>query len=83
VLGLPLYGRAFNDTTGLGEQFSSSRTYDFKDLPITGCAEAIDDATGSSYCYGNRELTSYNNIPVVRQKADFIQNKRWCNVLGE
>jgi chitinase len=75
VLGLPLYSSAFNDTAGLGEQFSGSRTYDFKDLPITGCAEANDDATGSSYCYGNRELISYDNIPVVRQKADFIQNK--------
>jgi chitinase len=75
VLGLPLYGRAFNNTNGLGEQFSGSRTYDFKDLPITGCDEASDDATGSSYCYGNRELISYDNIPAVRQKADFIQSK--------
>jgi chitinase len=75
VLGLPLYGSAFNDTAGLGEQFSGSRTYDFKDLPIAGCAEANDEATGSSYCYGNRELISYDSIPVVRQKADFIQNK--------
>jgi chitinase len=75
VLGLPLYGSAFNDTAGLGEQFSGSRTYDFKDLPITGCAEANDEATGSSYCYGNRELISYDSIPVARQKADFIQNK--------
>ena len=45
VLGLPLYGSAFNDTAGLGAQFSGSRTYDFKDLPITGCAEANNDAT--------------------------------------
>jgi hypothetical protein len=75
VLGLPLYGRAFNDTAGLGEQFSGSRTYDFKDLPISGCVEASDDTTGSSYCFGNRELISYDNILVVGLKAEFIQNK--------
>ena len=72
MLGLPLYGCAFNNATRLGEQFSGSRTYDIKDLPIAGCAEANDDAAGSSYCYGNRELISYDNILVVRQKADFI-----------
>jgi chitinase len=81
VLGLPLYGRAFNNTTGLGEQFSGSRTYYFKYLPITGCDEASDDATGSSYWYGNRELISYDNIPAVCQKTDFIQSKTLGGVM--
>ena len=75
VLGVPLYGRAFNDTSGLGEQFSGSRTYDYKDLPLSGCIEANDNETGSSYCYGNRELISYDSIPVVHLKAAFIHNK--------
>ncbi|KIM93122.1 glycoside hydrolase family 18 protein [Oidiodendron maius Zn] len=75
TLGVPLYGRAFNNTGGPGEQFSGSRTYDFKELPLNGCAETNDNETGSSYCYGNRELISYDSIPVVRLKAAFIQNK--------
>ena len=76
VLGIPLYGRAFNDTDGLGEPFSGSRTYDVKDLPLSGTTEACDNATGSCYSYGNRELISYDLInPVVYLKADFIQNK--------
>lgn len=75
VLGVPLYGLAFNNTGGLGEKFSGSRTYDFKDLPLDGCDEANDVATGSSYCYGNRELISYDSLPVVDQKAAFIKTK--------
>jgi chitinase len=76
VLGIPLYGRAFNDTDGLGDPFSGSRTYDFKDLPLSGTTKACDNTTGSCYSYRNRELISYNLInPVVYLKADFIQNK--------
>ena len=73
VLGMPLYGRAFNNTNGLGEQFSGSRTYDFKDLPLSGCVEVNDASTSSSHCYGSRQLISYDNLPVVDQKAAFIK----------
>jgi Glycosyl hydrolases family 18 len=76
VLGLPLYGRAFNNTNGLGQQFSGSRIYDVKDLPLSGCVEVNDDTTGSSHCYGHRELISYDSLPVVDQKAAFIRNKK-------
>jgi chitinase len=75
VLGIPLYGRAFNNTAGPGESFTGSRTYDFKDLPLKGCDETYNKATGSSQCYGNREWISYDSIPVVQQKASFIQDK--------
>lgn len=50
----------------------SSRTYDFKDLPLSGCVEVNDATTGSSHCYGNRELISYDTIPVIDRKAAFI-----------
>jgi chitinase len=75
VLGIPLYSRAFNNTSGLGEPFSGSRTYDIRNLPLSGCTKTNNDVTGSSYCYRNRELISYNTLFVLSQKADFIHNK--------
>jgi hypothetical protein len=75
VLGIPLYGRAFNDTAGLGEKFSGSCTYAVKDLPLPGCVEVNDIVTGSSYCYGNRELISYDSYSVVQLKSTFVQKK--------
>ena len=75
---MPLYGRYFNSTGGLGETFSGARTYSEKDLPLVGATVVVYDCnTGSSYSYDavQRQLVSYDNVDVAKQKAAFIQGR--------
>jgi chitinase len=78
---MPIYGRLFAGTDGLGQPFNSvskgtwqERVYDFKALLLSGAKVFYDYATGLSYSYNatGKELISYNNVPVAKQKAAFI-----------
>ncbi|KFY18078.1 hypothetical protein V492_00162 [Pseudogymnoascus sp. VKM F-4246] len=82
VLGMPIYGRAFDATAGAGLPFVGVGpgewevgVYDFKDLPLIGAKEEFDSKLGVSYSYDStkREFISYDNIAVVNQKAAWIQ----------
>ncbi|KFY80543.1 hypothetical protein V499_00618 [Pseudogymnoascus sp. VKM F-103] len=82
VLGMPIYGNAFDATTGAGlpSTIASSGSwapgiYDFKALPLAGAKEHFDEKLGASYSYDatKREFISYDNIAVVNQKAAWIQ----------
>ncbi|KAG4427160.1 hypothetical protein IFR05_017357 [Cadophora sp. M221] len=84
VLGLPLYGRSFEATDGLGTPFGGvgpgtwdAGAYDFKVLPFSGATEVYDNLTGSSYSYDRitRQLISYDTLPVVDQKAAWIKQR--------
>lgn len=83
TLGMPLYGRSFKDTEGLGMPFIGvgrgdwePGVYDLKNLPPTGVAEFYDNITGSSYSFDptTRELVSYDNVAVAEQKAAWIKS---------
>ena len=83
VLGMPIYGRSFETTDGLGKTFSGvgsgtweAGVYDFKVLPLSGAI--YDKTTGSSYIYNatSKELISYDTVDVARQKAAWIQQMR-------
>lgn len=79
VLGMPLYGHAFNNTTNrLGEPFNGTSTYSVKDLPLSGATEYYDISTGSCYSYDpiQRQVVSYDSIPVAKQKAAWIRDTR-------
>ncbi|KAL5344426.1 Chitinase 4 [Pseudogymnoascus australis] len=82
VLGMPIYGRAFDTTAGAGLPFTGvgpgswiPGVYDFKALPLVGAKEQFDKNLGVSYSYDatKREFISYDNIAVVNQKAAWIQ----------
>lgn len=84
VLGMPLYGCAFENTDGPGRPYQSigastweRGVYDYKALPLPGAKVCYDDKAGASYCYNaqTRELVSYDTPKMTRAKADFI--KRW------
>lgn len=82
VLGIPIYGRSFTATNGLGQPFNGvgqgtwqAGVYDFKALPLSGATEFYDNTTRSSYSSdaASKELVSYDNALVAKQKAAFIQ----------
>ncbi|UNI17560.1 Chitinase [Purpureocillium takamizusanense] len=82
VLGMPLYGRAFEDTDGPGRPYQGvgdgtweRGVYDYKALPLEGASEAYDEAAAASYCYGGRTLVSYDTPRATRAKADFIKQR--------
>ena len=78
VLGMPIYGRSFTATTGLGASFGGvgqgtweKGVYDFKALPLVGAEEIYDESVGASYSWDaeKQELVSYDNAASARQKA--------------
>ena len=84
VLGMPLYGRAFENTDGLGKPYSGvgdgtweRGVYDFKKLPLDGAEERDDPEAGASYSYqpSSRTLVTYDTVQMARRKADFIKQR--------
>lgn len=85
VLGMPLYGRAFENTAGVGRPYSGigegnweRGIYDFKSLPLPGAKEYYDHEAGASYSYdeGKKMLVSYDTVAMARDKALYVRNHR-------
>lgn len=85
VLGMPIYGRAFENTDGPGLPFSGigegsweQGVYDFKSLPLAGAEEREDPEAVASYSYdrNRRMMISYDTVPMARKKADFIAKQK-------
>ncbi|KAI4959583.1 hypothetical protein J4E86_003305 [Alternaria arbusti] len=86
-LGMPLYGRSFTNTQGLGTSFSGIGTgsfergvYDFKDLPLAGAQEYYDEASG--------EFVSYDTVAMALKKVDYIAEQglggaMWWEISGD
>ncbi|KAI0808572.1 endochitinase [Xylaria sp. FL0064] len=83
TMGLPLYGRAFESTSGLGQPYSGvgsgsweNGIWDYKALPRSG-SEIYDATAGATYSYdpATKELVSYDNVDMVTRKASYIQSK--------
>ncbi|KAI0200438.1 glycoside hydrolase superfamily [Astrocystis sublimbata] len=84
VLGMPLYGRAFQDTDGPGAHFNGvgegtweNGVHDYKKLPLEGAEERMDEDAGATYCYhpGTRTMVSYDTVPMARRKAEYVVEK--------
>lgn len=85
---MPLYGRAFTHTGGLGKRFNGIGNatgngswefgvWDYKALPQPGAREFTDKSAGASYSYDSSRdvLISYDNPEIARQKAAYIVSK--------
>ncbi|KAI1086852.1 glycoside hydrolase family 18 protein [Rostrohypoxylon terebratum] len=84
VLGLPLYGRSFEATTGIGQPYSGigsgsweAGVWDYKVLPRSGASEIYDSVAGATYSYdsSSQELISYDNVDMVNKKIQYAQSK--------
>ncbi|CAG8257347.1 unnamed protein product [Penicillium salamii] len=84
VMGMPLYGRTFENTDGPGAPFSGvgegsweNGVWDYKALPRPGAAEQFDAESGATWCYdGNsRTMVSYDTPYMAQVKADYIRRR--------
>ncbi|CCU76949.1 endochitinase class V/CH18 chitinase [Blumeria hordei DH14] len=84
VLGMPLYGRAFENTDGLGKSYLGlgegsweNGIFDYKVLPLPGSKELYDEFAQATYSYNpaTRKLISYDNIFMGIEKAKWIKRE--------
>lgn len=81
VMGMPIYGRAFANTDGIGKPFSGvgegsweAGSWDYKSLPLTGSIEHTDKDAVSAWSYNasSRLLITYDNAETTRIKAQYV-----------
>lgn len=79
VLGMPLYGRAFDNTDGVGTPYQGNGvgtwdgfTYDYKSINYTG--EQTDMTAMAVWNYDpiKRQFITYDNNIVATAKADYV-----------
>ena len=81
VLGMPLYGRAFENTDGPGKPFQGvgegtweKGVYDYKKLPLSGSEVKEDKDIGATWCYNSeqKQMVSYDTPNLAKDKAEYI-----------
>lgn len=84
VMGLPLYGRSFESTSGIGQPYNGigsgsiqSGVWLYRDLPRAGAQEIYDDVAKASYSYdaSTKELISYDTVNSAVTKAQYLIKK--------
>jgi chitinase len=83
VLGMPLYGRAFqacdgpgNSFSGVGEGSWESGVWDYKVLPQAGAMEQYDQEAGATWSFdpAKKLVISYDNTTMAQEKARYIKS---------
>lgn len=84
-LGLPLYGRSFEGTGGVGQAYSTVGPGDglgagqwrLQDLPRPGATEYYDDVAWAAYSYDSAtaELISYDNVQSATDKSRYLMSR--------
>jgi chitinase len=84
VLGMPLYGRPFTNTTGMGQKFVSagersgeSDVWPYNELPMPGSTVFVDETLVAAYNYDAESglLISYDNTDTAALKAKYLVQK--------
>lgn len=84
MMGIPLYGRSFMNTQGMGMPYSGigpgsieDGIWLYKDLPRPGAQEVWDDVVSAAYSYdgSSQELVTYDTITSTSRKAEWLIEK--------
>ncbi|OAA65851.1 glycosyl hydrolase family 18 [Niveomyces insectorum RCEF 264] len=84
VLGMPIYGRAFEATDGPGQPYSGvgsgsweNGIWDYKVLPRAGATEYTDATSGATYSYDPvaREFVTYDTPAMVQTKMAYVKDR--------
>jgi chitinase len=94
VLGVPIYGRGFDNCTGgLGAPFSSATVgtwgdagvLDYKALNLrnSSCLPRLEPETYGTFCQDreNNRLVSYDSVTAVRRKVQYVQEMGLAGVM--
>ncbi|KAM0419000.1 hypothetical protein ACHAPT_012051 [Fusarium lateritium] len=82
VLGMPIYGRSFESTTGIGESFTGigegsweQGVWDYKVLPKSGAEVKYDETAQAAYSYdaNTKELISFDTPQIIQNKVSYLQ----------
>lgn len=78
VVGIPLYGRQFRGLDRVGQSFNSyagdGGIIDYKDLPLAGSQEFVDQTLGAAYCVSkDAGFITYDNPTTVAAKAQYVK----------
>lgn len=83
-IGIPLYGRAFEDTKGLGDSYDGvgpgtiqAGIYSYNALPLSGAAVTENQTSVASYSYDSskEEFVSYDTPTIANMKAHYVIDK--------
>ncbi|ELR06346.1 hypothetical protein VC83_00788 [Pseudogymnoascus destructans] len=84
VLGMPIYGRSFEATEGLGKPFTGigagtweKGVWDYNELPRSSATEYHDDKAVAAYSYdaATKEFISYDTPVEVNAKSEYVKSK--------
>lgn len=86
VLGIPLYGRGFDSTDGLGKPFEKQMAgdydeegiWDYKSLPLAATDVEVDKQLAAAYSYNpdSRSLVSFDTEETVAIKAHYVKDMK-------
>ncbi|KAF3036842.1 hypothetical protein E8E12_007594 [Didymella heteroderae] len=85
ILGMPLYGRSFANTDGLGQKFNGSGdgtweagVLDYKALPLNGSTVYIDKKAAASWSYDNKthQFVSFDTPEIQTIKAKYLKKQK-------
>ncbi|KAG5928874.1 Endochitinase 1 [Claviceps africana] len=84
VLGMPIYGRSFQNTAGIGKLYSGlgggsweNGVWDYKVLPKAGATVKYDSVAKAYYSYDDstKELISFDTPSMIKEKVRYLRQK--------